>query len=43
MNKELNELEKEIKRLKLANRMLDLVFTIIGIGFLSILLYILKK
>lgn len=41
--KELNELEKEIKRLKLANRMLDLVFTIIGIVFLSILLYILKK
>jgi hypothetical protein len=41
--KELNELEKEIKRLKMANRTLDLVFTIIGIVFLFTLLYILKK
>ena len=41
--KELNELEKEIKRLKIANRTLDLVFTIIGIVFLFTLLYILKK
>ena len=43
MSKELNELEKEIQRLKLANRTLDLVFTIIGILFLSTLLYILKN
>jgi len=39
----MNELEREIKRLKLANRILDLVFTIIGIGFLVTLLYILKN
>lgn len=41
--KEINELEKEIKRLKLANRMLDLIFTIIGITFLVVLYYIIKS
>jgi hypothetical protein len=41
--KEINELEKEIKRLKLANRMLDLIFTIIGITFLVMLYYIIKS
>ncbi len=41
--KELNELEKEIQRLKLANRTLDLVFSIIGICFILLLLYILKN
>lgn len=41
--KEINELEKEIKRLKLANRILDLVFTIIGITFLVTLYYIFKN
>jgi hypothetical protein len=41
--KEINELQKEIKRLKLANRMLDLIFTIIGITFLVMLYYIIKS
>ena len=41
--KEINELQKEIKRLKLANRMLDLIFTIIGITFLAMLYYIIKS
>jgi hypothetical protein len=41
--KKINELEKEIKRLKLANRMLDLIFTIIGITFLVMLYYIIKS
>jgi lipopolysaccharide/colanic/teichoic acid biosynthesis glycosyltransferase len=41
--KNINELEKEIKRLKIANRTLDIVFSIIGIIFLATLLYILKN
>jgi hypothetical protein len=42
MNKKLDGLEKEIKRLKIANRTLDLVFSIIGITFLIVLYYIFK-
>lgn len=43
LKKEQYELEKKLKRLQLANRMLDLVFTIIGIGLLVILYYIIKS
>ena len=43
LKKEQYELEKKLKRLQLANRMLDLVFTIIGIGFLVTLYYIIKS
>ena len=43
ITKNIIKLEKEIKRLKMANRTLDLVFTIIGIVFLFTLLYILKN
>lgn len=43
LKKEQYELEKKLKRLQLANRMLDLVFTIIGIGLLVVLYYIMKN
>lgn len=43
MKDEQHELEEKLKRLQLANRMLDLVFSIVGIAFIITLLYILKN